>query len=177
MVAVRTRTAGQQALRRTPVQSGPGMFMPGAAACASGACEWPDCVRLPDGSVQCCLSLFSSLPCRFMHRPASTPAARFSGSSAIVPAFLRPRRLLRMSRPFCAACHALCACVRSGCSGMDIAGRNPVIAAGWRYGFSWRVRARVWMSPFALRQSDEGFCGLHDSGADGVQCARRVAYE
>lgn len=46
MVAVHTRTAGRLALRRTLIQDGPGMCMPGAAACASGACERPDRMRL-----------------------------------------------------------------------------------------------------------------------------------
>ncbi|AON56231.1 hypothetical protein Hsc_3965 [Herbaspirillum seropedicae] len=131
-----TRTAGRLALRRTLIQDGPGMCMPGAAACASGACERPDRMRLPGSGVHRCRSLFSSLPSRITDRLASLPGARFSGSPALVPAFLHPLRCLRMSCSSGAAWYALCACVQPGCSGMDIARRNPVIAAVWRYWFA-----------------------------------------
>lgn len=64
MVAVRMRTAGQQALRGRTVDDGPGMTMPGAAACAldahdAGAAQH----RLPlhsDDAVRC--SPILSLP-------------------------------------------------------------------------------------------------------------------
>lgn len=177
MVAVHTRTAGRLALRRTLIQDGPGMCMPGAAACASGACERPDRMRLPGSGVHRCRSLFFSLPSRITDRLASLRAVRFSGSPAIDPAFLHPLLCLRMSCSSGAGWYALHACVGRGCSGMDIARRNPVIAAGWRYCLSRHVRAKVSMRRAATPHPDEGFCGLHDPGADGVQCARRVAYE
>ena len=63
MVAVRMRTAGQQALRRNNHHDGPGIIMPGAAACAFDTGALQPAVPLHEGDV---LRRSPSLPCFFI---------------------------------------------------------------------------------------------------------------
>lgn len=141
MVAVRMRTAGPSALRRKIIGEGPGMFMPGAAACASArrATSLPghaDVVRLttcpvfdrtlhaPGTRIGSSSASFRSSQNKSSHRPASavyTGLARGASGSlhflfiaaGALPARARvsPRR-----RPVAAV------------SGMDIAEQNRVAA-------------------------------------------------
>ena len=142
MVAVRMRTAGQQALRGRTVHEGPGMTMPGAAACAldahdAGAAQH----RLPsrsDDVVRCSpilslpYPLFPQSPQQFMasgYNPRST--WHFAGLIQSLDDFLAaPAHRLRELPG-----HAFATCVlhRSeervqDSSGMDIADDKAGIA-------------------------------------------------
>lgn len=141
MVAVRMRTAGQPAWRRKIFSDGPGINMPGAAACAedsvqaAAACH-PVLVHamgqpasgtlLHAGRTRIGRSSagFSS----FLHFPAYRPASGVhTGSSPVLPDSFQPVVSAVMMLPAAAR-----VCVRmphaQGVSGMDIAERNGVAA-------------------------------------------------
>ncbi len=161
MVAVRTRTAGQPALRRSIIIEQPGICMPGAAACAlqRSAC-----------------AATATLPVPLSQRPFALPlppAAPFSLPS-FLPAFLRlTASHFATGVMSLASVHGARLCSRAAIavahraeasstpvSGMDIADRNAVAA----------VRRTASHRRFRLRR---GVCG---TGRGLGQSIRVVAY-
>ncbi|MCP1574363.1 hypothetical protein J2S30_002742 [Herbaspirillum rubrisubalbicans] len=142
MVAVRRRTAGQPALRRKIFSDGPGMNMPGAAACARRLCACSSAWRRvvsPLSAAELGNILHSrhtrfsllSLPIRrphlFLHQAARCLHTSLMRTASL-PSFFSYRLV----------------------SGMDIADRNVVTA----------VAPSAWFS-----SRDEGFCALPDRAA------------
>lgn len=141
MVAVRMRTAGPSALRRKIISEGPGIGMPGAAACApagqgqSWACHaalarWIKyrvfdrtlhgaCTRIGPSSASSRFSLNKS-----SYRPAS---ALYTGLARGVPGSPHSLFIAAVAPPLQAR---VCCRLRSAAavSGMDIAERNGVAA-------------------------------------------------
>lgn len=141
MVAVRMRTAGQPALRRKIFSDGPGMTMPGAAACAhdsaraAAACH-PDVVhvmglRALGTWLHACRTRIgrpgAGIPSS-LHFPAHRPASGVhTGSRPVLPDSFRspvsPVTMLPSAARVCARVQRA-----AGFSGMDIAERNGVAA-------------------------------------------------
>lgn len=176
MVAVRTRTAGQPALRRRIIIEQPGICMPGAAACAlqRSAC-----------------AATSTLPVPLSQRPLALPlppAAPFSLPS-FLPAFLRLTAshfatgvmslasvpgARRCSRAAIAVAHRAEAS-STPVSGMDIADRNAVAAVRRTASHRrFRLRRGVCGTGRGAGSVHQGCCVLPDRVAYVVQCARRL---
>jgi hypothetical protein len=184
VVAVRMRTAGQPALRRKIFSDGPGMTMPGAAACAhdsaraAAACH-PDVVHVMGRRalgtwLHACRTRIgrpgAGIPSS-LHFPAHRPASGVhTGSRPVLPDSFRspvsPVTMLPSAARVCARVQRA-----AGFSGMDIAERNGV-AAEVRASASCEVRS----APHRVGSwywRHEGFCGLPARAAYVVQCARR----
>ena len=142
MVAVRMRTAGQQALRGRTVHDGPGMTMPGAAACAFAApaaqhrrpLRRSDVVRrspiLPRSSRLLSQSFQQFLASGYNPRPTWLFADLIRSLSSLLAAFAHSLRAW--------LAHAFAACVMrrseqpvQDSSGMDIAGDKAGMAVVW----------------------------------------------
>lgn len=172
MVAVRTRTAGQPALRRRIIIDQPGIYMPGAAACALPVCACDaNLIAVAAHRSHCSpasafLPLFPSLP-ELLHRPARR------SRTGVAPVMGKPR--LRVSGLHgCVPAHRAEA-FTDLISGMDIADRNTVAAVTPHAPHRSFRPAPVGASAAAGRElHHQGSCVLPDPVAYVVQCARRL---
>ena len=172
MVAVRTRTAGQPALRCRIIIDQPGISMPGAAACALPVCDRDvNLIVVASHRSHCSpasasLPLFPFLPER-LHRPARR------SRTGVAPVMGKLR--LRVSGLHGGIPAHRAEAFTDLISGMDIADRNTVAAVTPRAPHRSFRPAPVGASAAAGRElHHQGSCVLPDPVAYVVQCARRL---
>lgn len=172
MVAVRTRTAGQPALRRRIIIDRPGMSMPGAAACALPVCDCDvNLIAVASHRSHCSpasasLPLFPPLPER-LHRPARRSC------TGVAPVMGKLR--LRVSGLHGGIPAHRAEAFTDLISGMDIADRNTVAAVTPSAPHCSFRPAPVGAMAVAGRElHHQGSCVLPDPVAYVVQCARRL---
>ena len=172
MVAVRTRTAGQPALRCRIIIDQPGMSMPGAAACALPVCDRDvNLIVVASHRSHCSpasasLPLFPFLPER-LHRPARR------SRTGVAPVMGKLR--LRVSGLHGGIPAHRAEAFTDLISGMDIADRNTVAAVTPSAPHCSFRPAPVGASAVAGGElHHQGSCVLPDPVAYVVQCARRL---
>jgi hypothetical protein len=172
VVAVRTRTAGQPALRCRIIIDQPGISMPGAAACALPVCDCDvNLIAVASHRSHCSpasasLPLFPPLPER-LHRPARR------SRTGVAPVMGKLR--LRVSGLHSGIPAHRAEAFTDLISGMDIADRNTVAAVTPSAPHCSFRPAPVGAMAVAGRElHHQGSCVLPDPVAYVVQCARRL---
>ena len=193
MVAVRMRTAGQPALRRKIFSDGPGINMPGAAACAvdsaqaAAACHADVAHAIGrrgfDLSLHVCRTRIRRTDAGFhssLHVSAYRPASGVpTGSALVPPASVHSPITAVMMLP--AAARPCARVLRAdGVSGMDIAERNGVAAVLPTSSSGLPARCETLLiasdrGPAAMRVSADCQTGRHMSyNAPADSCARVI---
>lgn len=172
MVAVRTRTAGQQALRCRIIVDQPGICMPGAAACALQVCAC-DANPVAAGSHRShCPPTAASLPLHPLLPELLHRAARRS-RTGIAP--VAGKRRTRASGHGGGLPAHRAEAFTDLISGMDIADRNTVAAVTRSVPYrSFGGAPDGSNAPPGRGPHHQGCCVLPDPVAYVVQCARRL---